>query len=243
MCRQTLITDPSVCTVIADMDSSVMPSYNPSGNGTWQFQFQNGDDEGCGAPRILNIFFMCDMSAGDYQIQSAGELHTSCNYEYNIRTKWACPGENTTTTSIPVEDCKWNANNGENILDLSSFDNYTVVAQMDSSAQLSYLYSPCRNELSCNNTMNMIQLNNVLSLGCKQYLAIWETTQHTVNYNSVDKSWQFIYTNGEKCNGFQSIMTIIWTCDETVDHYKVVKADTIAPCQNILEIKSKNACT
>eukprot|EP01083_Nonionella_stella_P218179 782601_1 len=127
MCRQTLITDPSVCTVIADMNSSVMPTYNPSGNGTWQFQFQNGDDEGCGAPRTINIFFMCDMSAGDYQIQSAGELHSSCNYEYNIRTKWACPGENTTTTSIPVEDCKWNANNGENILDLSSFDNYTVV--------------------------------------------------------------------------------------------------------------------
>eukprot|EP01084_Bolivina_argentea_P085819 155120_1 len=98
MCRQTLSTDPSVCTVIANTDST-QPSYNPSGNGTWEFQFSNGDDEGCGSPRNFNVFLVCDMNAGDYKIVSAGELHSSCNYEFNIRTKWACPGQVYTESS------------------------------------------------------------------------------------------------------------------------------------------------
>ena len=72
MCRQTLETDPSACRVIARMNSTVVPSFNTDSNGTWEFQFQNGDSDGCGAPRVFNVFFVCDMSAGDYQIVSAG---------------------------------------------------------------------------------------------------------------------------------------------------------------------------
>eukprot|EP01084_Bolivina_argentea_P182040 314345_1 len=64
MCRQTVSGDPTICTVIADMDST-NPQFNPAGNGTWRFQFQNGDDEGCGEPRQFDVYLVCDMSAGD----------------------------------------------------------------------------------------------------------------------------------------------------------------------------------
>eukprot|EP01084_Bolivina_argentea_P246073 411885_1 len=243
MCRQTLDNKPDVCNVIANMDSTVMPTYFEE-NSTWWFQFKNGDDVGCGANRVFNSYFVCDMTAGDYKIVSAGETTISCTYEFNIRTKWACPNQNYTTTTESPMDCSWSVNNGENILDLSMFDTDIIMAQLKSNNNLYYLYSPCRNQLKCNNTMNMIELNNGVTLICKQYLGIWNNTKHiNVNYNSIDKSWQFIYTNGEKCSGFQSIMTIIWTCDESVDYYKVIKADTVAQCQNVMEIKSKNACS
>eukprot|EP00483_Globobulimina_turgida_P008483 UN08500 len=142
---QTFNDDPEICTVISFFDSTVQPMYNSMGNGTWQFQYQNGDDEGCGTPRSFYAYFICDMTAGDYQVVSAGELGPSCTYEFNVRTKWACPGENYTTTSIPITDCKWNANNGANVLDLSTFDNGTIVAESDSDDNVFYRYSPCRN--------------------------------------------------------------------------------------------------
>eukprot|EP00483_Globobulimina_turgida_P012385 UN12408 len=93
MCRQTLDGQADICTVIANVDSSVSPTYNDNADGTWEFIFQNGDDEGCGAPRKFNVFLYCDETAGDYQIVSAGEPGVSCTYEFNIKTKWACPGQ------------------------------------------------------------------------------------------------------------------------------------------------------
>merc|ERR1719411_999197 len=91
MCRQTLSTDDTVCVVIANVDSSVVPSFNTDSNpnGTWEFQFNNGDE--CNSvPRSFNVYLDCDLEAGDYQITEAGES-SQCTYGFRIRTKWACP--------------------------------------------------------------------------------------------------------------------------------------------------------
>ena len=75
MVRQTIDTDSDVCVVIADVDSSVNPTYNPSsfdGNGSWTFQYRNGDQANCDGPRELQVELVCDLSAGDYTVDSVG---------------------------------------------------------------------------------------------------------------------------------------------------------------------------
>ena len=73
MCSQTLDHDPTVCNVIANIDSSVVPEYDPNNQaGTWTFNFANGDNKNCGTARKFNVYFYCDMNAGDYTILNAG---------------------------------------------------------------------------------------------------------------------------------------------------------------------------
>ena len=72
MVRQTMTGDDSVCKVIANYDSSITPSFSDSLNGTWEFQYQNGDSDGCDEARSFNAFFFCDLNVGDYQITGGG---------------------------------------------------------------------------------------------------------------------------------------------------------------------------
>eukprot|EP01084_Bolivina_argentea_P319353 553920_1 len=137
--------------------------------------------------------------------------------------------------------CLWNVN--ELTLDLTVFNNVTMSAASQTNNRLLYRYSPCANMLSCNGVKDMVDLVDIATLDCEKYLAVWNHTGQYPNYDSVDKSWQFLYTNGENCNGFESVLTVIWECDATVSTYVVKTAKNIAQCQDEIIIASKHACT
>merc|ERR1712129_413224 len=128
-------------------------------------------------------------------------------------------------------------NGGNNKLDLSSFANGTIVGQSDSDSNLFFRYSPCRNAFKCATTADMIDLYDITSETCDRTLAIWNG-DGDVNYNEKEKSWEFVYTDGESCDGFASITTVLWTCNTDIASFKVTKAYTSAPCQNFIEIEA-----
>ena len=73
MVRQSKEDDPNFCSVVANVDFTVTPTFIPNANnGTWTFEFENGDDTGCATARKFRVDFVCDHSAGDYQIQNGG---------------------------------------------------------------------------------------------------------------------------------------------------------------------------
>eukprot|EP01083_Nonionella_stella_P065010 169919_1 len=100
MCRQTLASDDGICTVVAQFDRDVQPTFDPSGGGQWQFVYQNGDSTGCpdGLPRTFTVNLNCSISSGDFKIISGGEKGEGCNYEFNLATRWACKGQVYATT-------------------------------------------------------------------------------------------------------------------------------------------------
>lgn len=96
MCRQTIDGKENInCTVIANFDLSVIPEYLDDSNGTWIFNFENGDDNNCPGnnPRQFQAKFICNLNAGDGIAVSAGEGFTRCTYLFIVETKWACPNE------------------------------------------------------------------------------------------------------------------------------------------------------
>mmetsp|Transcript_58998 Transcript_58998/g.93879 ORF Transcript_58998/g.93879 Transcript_58998/m.93879 type:complete len:377 (+) Transcript_58998:158-1288(+) len=95
MCRQTLDEDTSLCMVIANYDASIQPTFSSTGNGTWNFIFQNGDSTGCPSQqnRELSLTLYC-REQFDYLVHDAGEVpNQDCKYEFQIYTKWACAGQ------------------------------------------------------------------------------------------------------------------------------------------------------
>ena len=62
------------------------------------------------------------------------------------------------------------------------------------------------------------------------------------NYDKDSKSWQFIYLNGDKCDGFESVLEVIWKCDQDVAKYDVISAANLAQCQDEIIIASRYAC-
>ena len=73
MVRQSKEDDADFCTVVANIDFTVTPTFDANAdNGTWTFEFEYGDDTGCANARQFQVDFVCDHSAGDYQIQNGG---------------------------------------------------------------------------------------------------------------------------------------------------------------------------
>eukprot|EP00486_Rosalina_sp_Unknown_P006564 CAMPEP_0201569996 /NCGR_PEP_ID=MMETSP0190_2-20130828/12025_1 /ASSEMBLY_ACC=CAM_ASM_000263 /TAXON_ID=37353 /ORGANISM="Rosalina sp." /LENGTH=280 /DNA_ID=CAMNT_0047993021 /DNA_START=31 /DNA_END=873 /DNA_ORIENTATION=+ len=108
MVSQTMQNDASICTVIANYDSTISPRFSDEDSeGVWDFTFQNGDKCDENDPdsnsRELFLTFLCNEGAGDYNVVEAGETYKgSCSYEIQIETKWACPDQVYTedTTSL-----------------------------------------------------------------------------------------------------------------------------------------------
>ena len=106
-----------------------------------------------------------------------------------------------------------------------------------------YRYTLCQNALDCNLEKDMVDLINVQTLQCQRSLAIWSGTDDIdANYDTDSKSWQFIYLNGDKCGGFNSILTVIWKCNEDIPKYNVTTAVSLAQCQDEIVIASRYAC-
>lgn len=107
--------------------------------------------------------------------------------------------------------------------------------------QIFYEYSPCNNGVKLENgTMVMARKMNKIS---DEDLPLTSWSNLTANTPYFDEStflWQFVYTNGDKCNGcLGNVFFIYWSC---AAYFDVSKADEIAPCVFELFIQSELAC-
>eukprot|EP01084_Bolivina_argentea_P003224 6025_1 len=135
--------------------------------------------------------------------------------------------------------CSWNANNGKNVLDLSDLYGQSI---WGSNNQYYYRYTPCTNMLTCNGTNEMVaKLYEHNNLACSSYIAIWDNYTTKVDYDNGNKTWQFVYRNGEKCNGAETLTTLIWKCNGDISKYKMTVTN-ISQCQYEIVIESNYAC-
>ena len=77
---------------------------------------------------------------------------------------------------------------------------------------------------------------------CQRYLAEWENGINEPNYSPSLKSWQFVFTNGEKCDGLESVFIATWVCDENAKTPEVISSAEIEPCITEMIINSTLAC-
>ena len=83
---------------------------------------------------------------------------------------------------------------------------------------------------------------------CSKYLAIWEGVNGKdmmVNYDKANNgSWQFVFSNGEKCNGgYESVFEVYWICDRNVNPFKLISSSTTGICSYQMVISSYLACS
>eukprot|EP01084_Bolivina_argentea_P093899 168830_1 len=163
--------------------------------------------------------------------------------EGSTRIQYALLERNNVSDNNTCYVCSWTANSGLNTLDLTYFSNITITKTSGSNENIFYRYTPCCNTLSCNTKNEMVDLFNSKNDVCDRYLAIWNNTaQVQVFYDINSKSWEFVYTNGEKCNGFESLLNIIWKCNPNIQSYNVTVANNVATCQHQIVIDSNFAC-
>ena len=162
---------------------------------------------------------------------------------YYIYSKYACP-------SLPPinSSCAWTANNGVNMLNLTSLQDSIIINADSSNTSLYFLYTPCKNSIECNDAETMAALKDFADDTCPHYLAIWEGVNGkdvNIDYDPMDGgSWQFVYTNGEKCNGFyENIFEVFWMCDRSEPQFKVIDSRQNGICSFQMTINSSLACS
>ena len=76
---------------------------------------------------------------------------------------------------------------------------------------------------------------------CTQILSVWEDVNKP-DYIEELASWQFTYTNGESCNGGQTVFNVIWVCDKSASEPTIIQAKKIDECVYQMIINSDLAC-
>eukprot|EP01084_Bolivina_argentea_P270905 460762_1 len=241
MTKEASVNDPSTCYILGRWDSTKEPAYDNINGGTWTFEYNNGDDD-CGNPaRTWSPMFVCAPGV-KYQVGYVDEIPNSCFYEVVIKTQFACLGWTTTTTSIP-DECIFKSENGNHTLNMASIRGKLLTEADEDKPDLYYMYTPCTNSAKCNNnTSVMAYIFDGMNFECKQYLAIWEDGYIEPNYIEGVGIWQFTYTNGQPCNGGQTVFNVEWICDKTASAPRVIQAKKIATCVYQMVINSTLAC-
>ena len=162
-----------------------------------------------------------------------------------IRSRFACPNATyTTTTTQAPNQCSWESSDGQRILDLSQFAGNSLSAPNSENNELFYVYTPCQNTLKCGpgDLYAMAYFIDYENFLCQQYLAVWDNGINTPFYNNVLDSWQFVYQNGESCNGFEMVFIVIWNCDMVAQTPQVVQAQRNEECSYQMVINASLAC-
>lgn len=151
---------------------------------------------------------------------------------YNVSTT------TTTTTAVPGGDCFWNI--GNNILNLTSYKNQTIATLETNNTDIIAAITPCENGLQCGNERVMSYEYDFVNDKCDNFLAIWEEGINEPIYDPNNREWQFIYTNGEKCDGnLENIYSVYWLCDyETNNQAKVVYFKQTGICSYEMHVNS-----
>jgi len=111
------------------------------------------------------------------------------------------------------DECAWTLDDGTK-LDLSAL-NVKYAAQAANGFMLNAL-TPCRNGIiegmNCENTRSMVSWNPN-GENCLRPLAVWEDKVVQPTYDSELKQWEFVYNNGEICDGKSSTLKLFYVCD------------------------------
>ena len=143
----------------------------------------------------------------------------------------------------PKSNCLWNV--GQNVLNLTAFNDKTISMFDPKNNVTLYAISPCGDYLLCNDTKVMSGIYYKTIDNCNEYLSIWNIENViNPNYNSKLKAWQFVYDNGEKCNGFDPIFEVYWYCDLEIENdAKIVNFVNVGECTYQMMINSSYACS
>ena len=186
-------------------DSSVQPIYyqdSDKGNKTWLFHYQGGFIDfpaGC-HPNTYNRY-ICDYDTVDYIsypldcVYNFESYNVSCVCNVTIASAYACPGCVYRDQGI--------------VLNVNMLRNETIHSH---DGKYFYLYSPCWNNIECNNgnednkTMNAMAVKyDIVSGKCAQTLAVWNEDYNVTYYPRNEtinepKTWKVEYFNGQSCN-------------------------------------------
>eukprot|EP01084_Bolivina_argentea_P024281 45260_1 len=156
-------------------------------------------------------------------------------------TGWVM-GNGTNNNSNITTGCEWT--NGNNKLNLTRFEGTTLSYKDVNNSDMVWALSPCDNLGSCDGKKVNSYLFNVSTMACMQYLSIWNDGQVKPQYDAQDKIWQFVYNNGEKCNGLQEELQVNWYCDPAQhDSAVIVSATKTGQCTYEISVNSSSACS
>eukprot|EP00483_Globobulimina_turgida_P001320 UN01322 len=126
---------------------------------TWKFYYFNAgichDEE---LPSHLEIQWVCDNTT-DYTWEKAYDegIYGECLHLYYFKSRWACSGY---IPPINSTGCKWTAENGKNVLDLTSLNETILINDDSSNISLYFVYTPCKNGIGCGGVKVMASLEN-----------------------------------------------------------------------------------
>jgi len=146
----------------------------------------------------------------------------------------------TTTTGGPVSECVWHS--ASNSLNLTAYNNVSLAKVGDDNSAMLYSLSPCNNSINCNGKYVNSELFDLNNMKCDQYLSMWEGGSTIPKYDATDKIWQFIYFNGQQCNGLDSTLEVYWACDPKQVKPEIVSARQLAECAHAIHINASSAC-
>jgi len=183
---------------------------------------------------------------GAFAFDISMDSMTNGQFSYELTKEIAqLEAQNITTTPspIPIGGCLYHSQDSQHMLNLTQLEGTTIAKVDDTDASLVWYLSPCDNLLSCNDMKANSAIMNVAEMKCDKYLSIWQNGEVIPKYDENDKMWQFIYTNGEQCNGLESVLQVYWMCDPNMHNKsEMVVAQTLAQCEYQMVINSSFAC-
>eukprot|EP01083_Nonionella_stella_P259126 885056_1 len=166
-------------------------------------------------------------------------------FSYDLTKEMAkLEAENITTTPSPIPGgCLFRSSDSKHSLNLTQYEGTTLAKVDDNDNSLIYSISPCDNLLPCNNMQVNTYQFDLNKMACVKYLSIYKDGQVIPKYDETDKMWQFIYTNGQPCNGLESVLQVYWRCDPNMNNKsQIVNAQELATCNYQMIINSSFAC-
>eukprot|EP01084_Bolivina_argentea_P256085 431029_1 len=219
--------------VYAFWDPEVEPVYNDD-NETWTFQYRSIYSGYATNDNNAMIHWFCG-SQRYYVVSVVSEVNQKTERWriWNISSSYAC-----------VEKQRFCVfTDGINQLNLTTIAGKEI-HYLDDDELYSYIYTPCSNDVACDNINVMSMKWNINTRKCQQNLAIWEDNYDNVNYiGGIDKQWKFEYQNGEICvDNINTNFTIYWECNTSANNWKVTQFKEINECDYQMTIQSALVC-
>eukprot|EP00485_Elphidium_margaritaceum_P010992 CAMPEP_0202698586 /NCGR_PEP_ID=MMETSP1385-20130828/11863_1 /ASSEMBLY_ACC=CAM_ASM_000861 /TAXON_ID=933848 /ORGANISM="Elphidium margaritaceum" /LENGTH=316 /DNA_ID=CAMNT_0049355339 /DNA_START=29 /DNA_END=976 /DNA_ORIENTATION=- len=231
--------------IIGRWDTSISPAFADLGWGPqwWTFEYNNGDTD-CGQPaRNWVPTFECNESE-KYVLGQVVERSGSCYYQITIETMFACDNY-TTTTPVPVDDCKYVY--GNHTLDLTSLRGELLSVPLNKTESEYFMFTPCQNTAKCTrqSISAMAYIFDFDTSKCLGAVAEWDNGQTQPIYLPEAQLWQLTYSNGESCSGIlgkPTVFNLEFICDESASSPQILQAQAISECVYEMIIASILAC-
>lgn len=249
------------CNQFATWDPNVVPSffYDIQNRAAFSFNYIGPYNKTLcpDTGRISwNPIFVCNPNV-EYEWGNVFEPDP-CVYTVDIYTKYACIQDMSSTwspwsttdgpwissTMSPFGECSFETDDGEHVLDITHVAGKTLSFQNQDNFDEYFVYTPCTNTMRCkDDTIAMAYLFDNQDFQCDRYLAVWDYQSVEPSYSPSKKIWQFVYENGQKCDGLENVFVVNWVCDKYAASPKIVEAmQSGSSCVYSMSINSSLAC-